>query len=167
MEIDLNSVESEFEIFSVSYKILKKVNDLQLIEVQENSYKRSYPIYYSRIFRYRLLGYLMDETPFTKPDYLNSTCCFDIMNEQFICNKCNKKSSGIFINCRIFFSHNYYKKLEKKYNIDFTEEFIRDQKRGLSDPEKEEIIANALCPERVMKILRLSNDHWTNISKYI
>lgn len=160
-------LEDDFKILETSYKICGKIRTYDLIEVEVHEYRRNYPLYYSRIFRYKLLGYFFDKNPFNSSDCLNSVCCFSTMNKQFECIQCNKLSDKVFLNCRIFLSYASFKKIEKKYNLGETEEFMRDQRVSLCNPIKEGIIELAMHPDRIMKILDLTNDHWANLYKYI
>ena len=163
----MDTYNDDFKVFSLSFSLKHKIRDYQLIEIEEREYRRSYPIYYSRVYRYKLLGYLFEKNPFTKSDYLLSTCCFSTMDTRFNCTKCEKKSDSVFLNCRIFLSYSTYKKLAKKHMLDETEEFMRDQRTMLSNPEKQEIISMALHPDRIFKILKISKDSWTNLENYI
>ena len=160
-------LDDDFKIFEISYKFLNRIREYQVLEVEEREYRRSYPIYYSRVYRYKIFGYFFEENPFSKSDYLSSTCCFSKMDNNFNCNKCNKKSKSVFLDGRIFLSYKTCERIKKKNRLDFTEEFIRDQRIRMSNPEKQEIVTLAMHPERIEKILRLTGDNWTNITNYI
>jgi hypothetical protein len=163
-------LHDDFHHKTVSYKILNSVNSYILIEVQENEYRRSMPIYFSRVIKYKKLGYLLEKNPRAMLDYLLSTCCFNRIDNYDKCNLCNKKFSEkypFFLNCNIFLSYRNYDKLAKRYNLGVHEEIYRDQRTSLSNPEKQEIITMALSPERIMKILEVAKDTYLNINKYI
>lgn len=163
-------MDNEFKTKAITFKILKEVNNMSLIEVTHYEYRKSDSIYFSRILKSNLLGYLLDTNPFNIPNYLVTTCCFNKMEHENICPHCNStypEKNKFFLNCNIFLSYTYYTKLTKKYNLGITEEFYRDQRLSLSKLEKDEILSVALSPFRIKKILEVANDSWTNIDKYI
>lgn len=163
-------LNDDFHHKTVSYTILNSVNSYKLIEIQENEYRKSTPIYYSRVLKYKKLGYLLEKNPHAMIDYLVSTCCFNRIDNYDKCSTCNKKFSEqypFFLNCNIFLSYKNFSKLAKRYNLGVHEEIYRDQKSSLSNPEKEEIIAMALSPERIKRILEVAKDSYLNINKYI
>ena len=116
------------------------------------------------------MGYLLNKNPHAMKDYLVSTCCFNKIDNYYRCNVCNKdypENNPFFLNCNIFLSYKNYNRLAKRYGLGIYDEIYRDQRRSLSNPEKLEIYAAALHPDRIMKILELSNDIPWNIDKYI
>jgi hypothetical protein len=163
-------MENEFHIKSISYQILDNKSNYKLIEIQENEYRKCMPIYFSRILKYKKMGYLLNKNPHAMKDYLVSTCCFNKIDNYYRCNVCNKdypENNPFFLNCNIFLSYKNYNRLAKRYGLGIYDEIYRDQRRSLSNPEKLEIYAAALHPDRIMKILELSNDIPWNIDKYI
>jgi len=163
-------MENEFHHKSISYQILDNKSSYNLIEVQENEYRKNISIYFSRILKYKKMGYLLNKNPHAMMDYLVSTCCFNRIDNYHRCNVCDKDypdNYPFFLNCNIFLSYNNFNKLAKRYDLGIYDEIYRDQKRSLSNPVKDEIIALALHPDRIMKILKIANDSHYNISKYI
>jgi hypothetical protein len=86
------------------------------------------------------------------------------------CDACEKDYSEndfYFINMNNLFSLKEYFFLKKRFNLGFISEVYRDQRISMNNCMKEEIVQKALHPDRICKILELTNDHWSNIDNYI
>ena len=98
-------MENEFHIKSISYQILDNKSNYKLIEIQENEYRKCMPIYFSRILKYKKIGYLLNKNPHAMMDYLVSTCCFNKIDNYDRCNVCDKdypEKHPFFLNYNIF-----------------------------------------------------------------
>ena len=93
--------------------------------------------------------------------------CFNIINSDK-CKICNTDENDIFfININQIFNSNEYSKIKEKYNLGFQSEVLRDQRTSMCTPMKQEIIANALHPNRIQKIIDLTKCYWWDLDKYI
>jgi hypothetical protein len=92
------------------------------------------------------------------------------MTNTSVCDSCNKEYTEddyYFINLNNLFSSNEYNLLKDKFNLGFVSEVYRDQKHSLCKPLKLEIFEKALHPDRIQKILDLTNCHWYDLDDYI
>jgi hypothetical protein len=156
-------------------------NNFYLFEIKENEFRKSDMLYYSRIITYRVMGILQQNMSlyslFFSYDCIN---CFSRMTNLNECDNCKKKYNDTnntnndtnndtiyFINVNQLFGSLEYNRLKEKFNLGFTYEIYRDQRNNMCIPMKQEIIEKALHPDRIEKILKLTNDHWMNLENYI
>ena len=150
-------------------------NNFYLFEIKENEFRKSDMLYYSRIITYRVMGILQQNMSlyslFFSYDCIN---CFSKMINLNQCDDCKKKYNNennnedfYFINVNQLFGSLEYNRLKEKFNLGFTYEIYRDQRINMCIPMKQEIVEKALHPDRIEKILKLTNDHWMNLENYI
>jgi len=152
-------------------KKIRSNNNFYLFEIREKEFRRSDILYYSRILTYRIMGILQkDITLYSLFFPYECSNCFSRMISTSICDSCNKEYTEddfYFININNLFSSNIYNLLKDKYSLGFVSEVYRDQRTSMNNFMKEEIVKKALHPDRISKILDLSNDSWLNIDNYI
>lgn len=163
--------DNSFYTRCLQYRIVKKVNDLTLIEIKEREFRSSSKprLYYSRILKYRLLGYLLENNPHAMIDYISCTKCFEKVTNYDTCATCNSDlnyENSFFLNCNYFFAHKYYSYLKKQHNLGIIEDICRDQRHNLCNNNKQDIYAAALHPDKIKRILDLTND-LENLDNYI
>ena len=162
---------AEFHIKSIKYKNLGKYDNLDLIEVQENEYRKDDFLFYSQIIKYRLLGYLLPNNEHSLRNYFSCTGCFYKIDNYEKCNICeldfSKSKTPFFLNCNYFTQYKLYEKYRKKYELGIFEEFLRDQRTKICNPIKFQIIEKALHPNKIMRILELTNGDLENLENYI
>ena len=98
------------------------------------------------------------------------THCFKKMTNLHECDYCNKRydeNDAYFINVNQLFSSVEYNRLKEKFDLGFKSEKYRDQRMSISNPMKQEIVEKALHPDRIDKILVLTNNDWRNLENYI
>jgi len=163
----------DFYLQCIKHKNLGKYDNLDLIEIQENEFRRESSIYYSRIIRYRLLGYLLPNEEHSLSNYFLCTSCFQRIESGENMDRCSlceiifsEKETPFFLNYSYFTDNSIYKKYKNKYELGVIEEFIRDQRTSLSNPLKEQIIMESMHPKRIQRILDLTND-LENLEDYI
>ena len=168
--IIIESSNLDFYLQCFKHKILGKYDNLYLIEIQENEFRRDTSIYYSHIIRYRFLGYLLPNEDNILSAYFLCTSCFQRIENLEECSMCetifSEKENPFFLNYSYFTDANTYKEYRKKYNLGIIEEFIRDQRTSLSNPLKEEIIMESMHPRRIQRVLDLTDD-LENLEDYI
>jgi len=171
--IIIEESRTDFYLQCFKHKNLGKYNNLDLIEIQENEFRRESSIYYSRIIRYRLLGYLLPNEEHSLSNYFLCTSCFQRIESAENINRCSlceinfsEKETPFFLNYSYFTDNTIYKKYKKKYELGVIEEFIRDQRTSLCNPLKEAIIIESMHPRRIQRVLDLTND-LENLEDYI
>ena len=161
---------TDFYLQCFKHKILGKYHNLDLIEIQENEFRRESSIYYSRIIRYRLLGYLLPNEEHGLSNYFLCTSCFQRIESAEECSVCeinfSEKKTPFFLNYSYFTDDTTYKEYKKIYKLGIIEEYIRDQRTNLSNPLKEEIIMESMHPRRIQRVLDLTDD-LENLEDYI
>ena len=171
----VESSKVDFYLRCFKHCLLKNIDDLTLLEVQENEFRRDNfqkenILYYSRIVKYRMLGYLLANEEHILNKYFLCTSCFQRISNYEICSTCDTrfddKEKPFFLNCSYFTQYSLYNTYKNKYDLGILEEHVRDQRTSICNPLKQEIIMNALHPNRIQKILDLTND-LENIDKYI
>jgi hypothetical protein len=166
----IESSNIDFYLRCFKHCFLRTIDDLSLIEVQENEFRRDDNIYYSRIVRYRLLGYLLPNKEHILNKYFLCTSCFQKVDNYKICAVCEtnfeEKEKPFFLNCNYFTQFNLYNTYKNRYDLGIIEEFIRDQRSSICNPLKDEILMNALHPKRIQRILDLTDD-LENLDNYI
>jgi hypothetical protein len=178
---EYNVIEESINNFyykSLQYKVLEKNNDLTLIQIKENEFRsckektkdKKPTMYYSRIIKYKLYGYLLKKNPHAMLDYILCTRCFEKINNFDNCSNCtndfNNCEYPFFLNSIYFFSNKYYTMLVKRYKLGVHEEHYRDQRNNMSNTMKQEIYAAALHPDKIQRIIDITND-FENIEDYI
>jgi len=157
----IEETSSHFYYRSFQYKTHINIGDFSLIEIQQKEYRKEQKLYYSNIKNYRLFGYLLKNNPHAMLDYIVCTGCFEKVTNYDTCTTCNKdfnEDNSFFLNSVYFFSYTYYNELKEKYNLATIDEIYRDQRHNLCNPLKQEIYAAALHPDKIVRILELTND---------
>ena len=150
-----------------------KKSQIYLFEIKEHEYRKADFLYYSRIHSQRIMGLLQKEFfPLSILFKVDCSKCFqNIESEQRECLTCKSKFEEIeypfFVNINQFIPYSIYKDIKDSYNLGEQEEFMRDQRTRICDPIKLEIIEKALHPDKIERILELTNDHFQNLDKYI
>jgi len=165
-----------FYLRCFKYINLGKYDNYNLIEIQENEFRRDnmneplFTLYYSQITKYRLLGYLLPNKEHSLSDYFLCTSCFQKINNMDICNNCytdfTKHDFPFFLNCSYFTQYTLYDKYKQKYDLGIFEKFSRDQRISMCNPMKKEIVKVAMHPNKIQRILDLTND-LENLENYI
>ena len=155
--------------FKQTFKHIK--NNFYLFEIKEYEYRKSDMLYYSRIITYRVMGILQKNMSLYSLFFpYDCSQCFNRMTNLQVCDNCNKhydEDDAYFINVNQLFSSNEYNRLKEKFDLGFKSEIYRDQRTSMSIPMKQEIVEKALHPDRIEKILLLTNDDWMNLEDYI
>ena len=143
-----------------------------LFEIQENEFRKSNTMFYSRSLKYRYLGLLENNIfPYSLIYSIQCSKCFNKMETYDICGLCKRickeEQYPYFININQIIGSNEYNKIKTKYNLGFDSEIYRDQKNTMCIPMKQEILANALHPDRIERILDITKCHFTDLDKYI
>ena len=86
--IIIESSNLDFYLQCFKHKILGKYDNLYLIEIQENEFRRDTSIYYSHIIRYRFLGYLLPNEDNILSAYFLCTSCFQRIENLEECSMC-------------------------------------------------------------------------------
>jgi hypothetical protein len=161
-------------IFIVPYRDRENQKNLflrQMKYVLEDIPSTDYKIYFSRVIRYRLMGYLLENNPHTLMDYLLCTKCFERINNYEACVICKtefRHKYPFFLNCNYFYNHKEYKQLQRKHNLQVIQEYYRDERMSMFYEDiEEDIIKIALHPDRIDKIHYLTNCSIEDIDKYI
>jgi len=154
-----------FHYKGIQYKVIKKEQSMMLIEVEEKEFRKESikesMLYYSRIIRYRMLGYILENNQHAMLEYIVCTGCFIPIDNYMKCNNCNmsfNKPNPFFLNCNLFLSSKHYNSKKNKFNLGIIDEIYRDQRQNMSNPLKQEIYAAALHPDKIVRILQLTND---------
>jgi len=171
VEVDIIERFPSYQILNTKKRNLGTYTDFHLFEIKEKEFRKSDMLYYSRILTYRIMGILKKDISLYSQFFpYDCSNCFSRMTDKTICNECNKKyteNDYYFININNLFNSIQYSKLKNKFNLGYVSEVYRDQRTSISTFMKEEIVKKALHPDRISKILELSNDSWINIDNYI
>jgi hypothetical protein len=169
IEVDLIERYSFFQILKSKNRNSKK--QFYLFEIREKEFRKSDMLYYSRILTYRIMGILEKNISLYSLFFpYDCSNCFSRMSCTSVCDSCNKKYTEddfYFININNLFGSNEFNLLKKRFNLGFVSEVYRDQRTSINNFMKEEIVQKALHPDRISKILEMSNDHWHNLDNYI
>lgn len=142
-----------------------------LFDIRECEYRKDKFLYYSRIINYRVIGLLYKNDTDYSADMISCSQCFKKVETVDKCNSCGTVFSDYeypyFINVNQIVGSFHYSRLKEKFNLGFHDEFYRDQKHSLCKPLKLEIFEKALHPDRIQKILDLTNCHWYDLDDYI
>ena len=143
-----------------------------LFDIRECEYRKDKFLYYSRILNYRVIGLLYkNDTQDYSADMISCSQCFKKVETVDKCDSCGTVFSDYeypyFINVNQIVGSLHYSRLKEKFNLGFHDEFYRDQKHSLCKPLKLEIFEKALHPDRIQKILDLTNCHWYDLDDYI
>jgi len=150
-----------------------KKSHIYLFEIKEREFRRADSLFYSRIYTMRTMGILSKNLlPFSFVFRVNcSKCFYYIESDEKKCLTCNTKFQDVeypyFININEFLPQFIYKEIKETYNLGTQEEFIRDQRTKICNPIKTEIIERALHPDKIQRILQLTNNDFLNIDNYI
>ena len=169
VEVDLIERFPFYQI--LKSKKIRSNNNFYLFEIREKEFRKSDILYYSRILTYRIMGILQKDISLYSLFFpYECSSCFSRMTSTSICDSCNKEyteNDYYFINLNNLFSSNEYNLLKDKFNLGFVSEVYRDQKHSLCKPLKLEIFEKALHPDRIQKILDLTNCNWYDLDDYI
>jgi hypothetical protein len=164
-------MENEFRYESINIQIKQKINDMNLITIIHREHRKDSTMFFSKIDIYNQIGYIFNNSFHLLKQYMKCINCYSNYDNDIECKYCAYKYSEskpcFFLNCRNILPFKIYKKLQKKHNLNTLYEAYYDQRYVMHIGMKEEIIARALHPNRIEKILALTNDSWMNINKYI
>uniref|UniRef100_A0A6C0IJ76 Uncharacterized protein n=1 Tax=viral metagenome TaxID=1070528 RepID=A0A6C0IJ76_9ZZZZ len=157
------------------FNIKQKENDKRipfyLFDIKENEFRKDDNLYYSRIINYRVIG-LLNKYDFIYKNIFTLNCsqCFQRLESYDICKTCEANLKYIeypyFVNINQITGSLHYNRLRTKFNLGFQGEIYRDQRHSLCNPIKLEILEKALHPDKIAKILELTND-LENLENYI
>jgi hypothetical protein len=160
-----------FHYESIEVIIKEKVSDMNIIELKHREYRKDESTFFSRISEYNQLGYIFNSSFHLLKKYMKCINCYSNYENDDKCNYCNyeysEEKNCFFLNCINIMPFKIYNNLKKKYKLNTINEHYYDQRHVMNSFIKDEIYAAALHPDRIEKILRITGDHWTNISNYI
>jgi len=159
-------------IFNLKPKENDKRIPFYLFDIKENEFRKEKDLYYSRIINYRVIGLLYKYDFLYKHIYtLNCSQCFQKLESFNVCNTCKRDLRQVeypyFVNVNQITGSVHYNRLRTKFNLGFQGEIYRDQKQSLCLPIKLEIYEKALHPDKISRILTLTNCHCGDLDKYI
>jgi len=160
-------------IFDLTPKKNDKRIPFYLFNIKENEFRKDKDLYYSRIINYRVIGLLYKYDFLYKNIYtLNCSQCFQKLEESYdICKTCGTNLIDLeypyFVNVNQITGSLHYNRLRTKFNLGFQDEIYRDQRHSLCDLMKLEIYEKALHPDKISRILRLTNCSFGEMDKYI
>jgi len=168
--IIIETTNVDFYLRCFKHRNLGKREKYNLIEIQENEFRKDDHLYYSQIIKYRLLGYLLPNEEHILSKYFLCTSCFEKIENMEKCIICKKDFTKddlpFFLNCNYFTQYKTYETYRKRYNLGVFEKFLRDQRTSMCNPMKEEIVMKAMHPDKIQRILDLTND-LENLDNYI
>ena len=170
--IVIETKDVDFFIRCFKHKIVGKFDNLDLIEIEEREFRKDDFLFYSQITKYRILGYLLDNSEHSLNKYFLCTSCFQQVDNYTKCSSCKmdftkKNKKPFFLNCNYFTQYKLYNKYKDKYELGVFEEHLRDQRTKMCNPMKEEILMKALHPSKIQRILDITKDDWENLENYI
>jgi hypothetical protein len=161
----------EFRNESIEIKIKENIKDMNIITVIHREYRKENTMFFSKYIEYNQLGYVFNNTFHLLKKYMKCINCYSNYDNDEVCRFCqykfNENKFCFFLNCRNILPTKVYNNLKIKYNLNTINEYYYDQRKRIHETVKNEIRAMALHPERIKKILELTNDSWSNINKYI
>jgi hypothetical protein len=164
-------MENDNSYNSIEITIKEKINDMNLINLIHREYRKDDMMFFSRITEYNQLGFIFNNSFHLLKKYMKCINCYSNYENDYQCPYCNyefsENKNSFFLNCRNIMPTRTYNNLRIKYNLNTINEYYYDQRRIINRFLKEEIIASALHPDRIEKIIYLSGDTCFNIDKYI
>ena len=165
-------MENYFKYESMEIVIKDRVtNNMNLIKVVHREHKKDKKMFFSRISEYNQIGFIFNNSFHLLKQYMKCINCYSNYENNEKCNFCNYEYSDskpcFFLNCRNIMPTKAYNNLRRRYNLNTISEQYYDQRHAMSRFLKMEIYEKALHPDRIEKILAISNDSWLNIDKYI
>lgn len=159
-------------IFNLKPKENDKRIPFYLFDIKENEFRKEKDLYYSRIINYRIIGLLYKYDFLYKNIYtLNCSQCFQRLESFDICKTCEtdlrELEYSYFVNVNQITGSVHYNRLRTKFNLGFQGEIYRDQKQTLCIPMRLEIYEKALHPDKISRILSLTNCNCGDLDKYI
>ena len=160
----------EFECKEISYKKIQEINEGTIIEIEKKEYRRCDTIYYSSVLKYRLFGIFFRNDFHILKQFMSCTNCFEKIDSYTNCINCNIVFDTVdlpfFLNSIYFTDRLKYNEYKILYNLNNLEESYRDQRHCLNNPFKQEIYEKALHPDKIKRILDLTDD-LENLDDYI
>ena len=161
----------EFHYESIQIQIKDIIKDMNIIKVTHREYRKDNTMFFSKYTEYNQLGYVFNNTFHLLKKYMKCINCYSNYDNDEVCSFCqykfNENKYCFFLNCRNILPSKQYNKLKNKYNLNNINEYYYDQRKTISSFLKGEIIANALHPDRIKKILMLIDTNSQSIDKYI
>lgn len=162
---------SLFEYENTKILIDKKILDMYLINITICEYRKDNDMFYSSNKMYKQMGYIFNNSFHLLKNYMKCINCYANYENDNKCKYCNYEYSEnkncFFLNIRHIVPTKNYVILKKLYDLDYVYKYYYDQRFSMNRFLKEEIITNALHPDRIEKILTLTNDSWKNVHNYI
>jgi hypothetical protein len=156
---------------TLEVEIKDKINDMNLITITHREYRKDKTMFFSKISIYNQLGYIFNNSFHLLKQYMRCINCYSNYDNDTECTYCAYKYGNLipcfFLNCRNILPFKLYNKLKRKHNLNTLYEAYYDQRHKMSISMKQEIVAKALHPERIEKILLLTNCHWLDLDDYI
>jgi hypothetical protein len=159
-------------IFNLKARDNDKHIPFYLFDIKESEFRKEKKLYYSRIINYRVIGLLYKYDFLHKHIYtLHCSQCFQKLESFDICGICETELNEVeypyFINVNQITGSVHYNRLRTKFNLGFQGEIYRDQKQSLCIPMKLEIYEKALHPDKISRILSLTNCNAEDLDDYI
>lgn len=162
---------SIFEYEKTEILIDRKILDLYLINIIIQEYRKDETIFYSSNKMYTQMGYIFNNSFHLLKNYMKCINCYANYENDIKCKYCNYEYSEnkhcFFLNIREILPSNIYSILKELYTLEYVYNYYYDQRHSMNRFLKEELAVNALHPDRIEKILKLTNDTWINLDKYV
>ena len=162
---------SSFEYENIDIKIQKRIKDMFIINIVLREYRKENSMFFSKLTSYNQMGYIFNNSFHLLKEYMKCINCYSNYENNEKCTYCNYTYSNdkncFFLNCRHIIGPSKYSKLKIKYNLNTNTSYYYDQRHKMNTIMKQEIYAISLHPDRIEKILNLSNDSWINLDDYI
>ena len=162
---------SSFEYDNTKILIDKKISDMFLVNIVITEHRKDKSMFYSKNSMYKQMGYIFNNSFHLLKNYMKCINCYANYENDIKCNYCNYKYSEnkncFFLNCRNILPSYDYNILKSLYDLDYVYNYYYDQRHKMSTIMKQEIYAISLHPDRIEKILLLTNDSWINLDDYI
>lgn len=156
---------------SIEIEIKQKINDMNLITITHREHRKDKTMFFSKIDIYNQIGYIFNNSFHLLKQYMRCINCYSNYDNDTQCKYCAYKytesKACFFLNCRNILPLKLYKKLQKKHNLNSLYEAYYDQRHKMNISMKQEIVAKALHPDRIERVLRLTNCHWLDLDEYI
>lgn len=162
---------SLFEYDKKEILIQEKINDMYIINIITREFRKENTMFFSKISMYKQMGYIFNNSFHILKNYMKCINCYSNYENDDKCNYCDFKYSNnkncFFLNIRHVIPSKEYIIIKNLFNLDYIYNYYNDQRFNMDIFMKQEIISNALHPDRIEKILKLTNDEWYNLEKYI
>lgn len=162
---------SLFEYVKTEIVIEKQLLDMFLVNIVICEHRKDENMFYSSNKMYKQMGYIFNNSFHLLKNYMKCINCHSNYENDKQCSYCKYKYTDykncFFLNSKNVLPRNEYNILKNLYNLDYIYNYYYDQRNSMSRFLKLEIIEKAFHPDRIEKILSLTNDNWFNLENYI